>query len=185
MPTTQKIQDNLYRNWVRAVLGLCFLQEGLRDFVDRIVKLQHLKTLQDVRKTLNNPTAQCTQCRLDNIYPAHAGSPCILKNGRHCNCRRRGNKHCPFCSQFYDEVIRLHRYSDPCWETDASKWCTDHWQFAKCFLTTTSKLGDKNAVDTDVAGLLSIIINAKFFQKEISSAINAPYDDFSQVSIFL
>jgi hypothetical protein len=81
----------------------------------------------------------------------------------------------------YDEIIQQHRYASPNWETEATLWSTDHWQFAKCFLTTTSKNGDNSALLTDAAGLLSIIINAKFVQNEIACVINAPYDDFCEV----
>ncbi|XP_053402783.1 uncharacterized protein LOC123548891 [Mercenaria mercenaria] len=87
---------------------------------------------------------------------------------------------CQVCGRLYDEIIKLHRYNDPNWETDSAKWCTDHWQFAKCFMTTTSKTSNNSASETDATGLLGVIINGIFFQSYIQCLINPPYDTFSQ-----
>ncbi|XP_045168837.2 uncharacterized protein LOC123531708 [Mercenaria mercenaria] len=177
MPNTDKIKSKPYRNWVRGALGLFHLQKGLYPFTDRIVKAEHARIVQHL--------PPCTYCAIENILPAHAtsGKGCIQKNKGKCNCRKRTNRNCPTCSKIYDDIVQQHRFKEPHWVTDCSTWYNDHWQFAKCFLTTTTKRSNNTAADTDASGLLSIIINGEFFQSELHYSID-PYngtDIFSQV----
>ncbi|XP_053395666.1 uncharacterized protein LOC123531105 [Mercenaria mercenaria] len=89
-------------------------------------------------------------------------------------------KHC----QMYEKIASNHNFQTPSLISNCHAWYTDHWQFAKCFMTTTTKESNKNktASDTDASGLLSIIINAKFFQLEVQSPFNprTGTDIFSQ-----
>ncbi|XP_053390924.1 uncharacterized protein LOC128553773 [Mercenaria mercenaria] len=177
MTNTDKIKNKPYRNWVRGALGLFYLHKGLYRFTDRVVKAEHARIIQHL--------TPCTGCAIENILPVHAasGKGCIQKNKGKCNCRKRTNRNCPTCSQIYDDIVHQHRFKEPHWVTDCSTWYSDHWQFAKCFLTTTIKGSNNTAADTDVSGLLSIIINGEFFQSELHCSID-PYtgtDIFSQV----
>ncbi|XP_053374717.1 uncharacterized protein LOC128547065 isoform X2 [Mercenaria mercenaria] len=99
-----------------------------------------------------------------------------------CNCSKKKNiRNCGTCSKIYDKIISEHRFGDPNWITDASAWGNDHWQIAKCFMTTANIRSNNTAAETDAAGLLSIIINGLFFQSEINCGIDPPNDYFSQV----
>ncbi|XP_053373689.1 uncharacterized protein LOC128546662 [Mercenaria mercenaria] len=174
MTNTDKIKVKPYRNWVRGALGLFYLQKGLYPFTDSAVKAEHSKIVQKL--------LPCTGCAIENILPAHAkGKVCIQKNKAKCNCRKGTNRSCATCSKIYDDIVLLHRFREPHWVTDCSTWYTDHWQFAKCFLTTTSKGSSNTAAETDASGLLSIIINGEFFQSNIQCNIDPPNDIFSQV----
>ncbi|XP_053401245.1 uncharacterized protein LOC123549520 [Mercenaria mercenaria] len=179
MSSPRKIQSDQYRNWVRGALGLFYLQQGLQDFTNNVSQNHQAMILQALSQQTGNPHIHCNQCSIRTILPVHtSGKKCIQKNIAKCNCRKKSNKYCQVCSYIYDEIIRQHRYNDPYWDVDSCQWCSDHWQIAKCFLTTSSMGTNNSAQDTDAAGLLSIIINNRFFQTEIHCQINAPYDDF-------
>ncbi|XP_053373637.1 uncharacterized protein LOC123554110 [Mercenaria mercenaria] len=174
MSNPNKIKSKPYRNWVRGTLGLFYLQEGLCPFTDRVVKAEHARIVQNL--------TPCTNCVIEDILPAHAsGNFCIQKNKARCNCRKRTNRNCPTCSKIYDQIVQQHRFKEPHWVTDCSTWYSDHWQFAKCFLTTSTKGSNNNAAETDASGLLSIIINGEFFQSELQCIIDPQNDIFSQV----
>ncbi|XP_045169095.2 uncharacterized protein LOC123531869 [Mercenaria mercenaria] len=174
MSNHSKIKSKPYRNWVRGALGLFYLQKGLYPFTDRVTKAEHANIVQNL--------TPCTNCAIEDILPAHAsGNVCLQTNKGRCNCRKRKNRNCATCSKIYDDIVLQHRFRDPYWVTDCSTWYNDHWQFAKCFLTTTSKGSNTTAAETDASGLLSIIINGEFFQSEIQCNIDPPNDSFSKV----
>ncbi|XP_053385786.1 uncharacterized protein LOC123539421 [Mercenaria mercenaria] len=175
MATAQTIcyRSDSYRNWVRGSVGLGYLQEGLQVFAETIVQTEHRNILQRIGK--------CGKCSIESIMPAHAKQGhCIQKNRRRCNCTKKGNIYCAVCSKTYDEIIIQHRFIDPNWEIDSAGLFSDHWQFAKCFMTTTKKESNNTAAETDAACLLSIIINGNFFQAELDTIIDGENDIFSQ-----
>ncbi|XP_053374154.1 uncharacterized protein LOC123532488 [Mercenaria mercenaria] len=175
MSSPSKIKSKPYRNWVRGALGLFYLQEGLYPFTDRVVKAEQARIVQNL--------PPCTNCAIENILPDHASrKDCFQRNKTKCNCRKKKtNKNCATCSKIYDEIVLKHRFREPHWVTDCSTWYNNHWQFAKCFLTTSTKGSNNTAAETDASGLLSIIINGEFFQSELQCIIDPPHDIFSQV----
>ncbi|XP_053390851.1 uncharacterized protein LOC128553701 [Mercenaria mercenaria] len=178
MSAKDKITHKPYRNWVRGALGLYFLQEGLHPFTNDIVRAEHAQILKNLTK--------CKSCDIEKIVPAHAGGKCIQKNNMKCNCKKKkATKQCATCGTIYDEIVNRHRFKDPNWTTDCSTWYKDHWQFAKCFLTTTAKESNKTAGATDASGLLSIIINGMFFESKLQCRIDPinHTDIFSQARI--
>jgi hypothetical protein len=56
--------------------------------------------------------------------------------------------------------VYAHAENNPIWQnTDPSKWFSDHWELAKCYLGTTGYQNRCSAFETDVTGLLTIVIN--------------------------
>ncbi|XP_053406755.1 antiviral innate immune response receptor RIG-I-like [Mercenaria mercenaria] len=173
-----------YKNWVRAAKSLEYLQQGLAPFV--------LKEVTDKINTflqgLHAPQGQinCTICTDANLLPDHPGGQCISKDQKQCYCSKQKKKRrpCPngVCSKLYHFIVQEHRLHEPLWKnTDISKWCSDIWYVAKCFMTT--KCPANSAQSTDAAGLLSIIINASFFQQKLTCKIdptNPVNDIFTQ-----
>jgi hypothetical protein len=115
------------------------------------------------------------------LLPEHKTRQCIQKSRSKCFCSTWQNRRkCPyqFCSRFYDKIVFAHSEANPSWQnTDPSRWYSDHWELAKCFLGTTGYLTTHSALETDVTGLLSIAINDLFVVNVIDNL-----DNFKQVS---
>ncbi|XP_045196439.2 uncharacterized protein LOC123551515 [Mercenaria mercenaria] len=178
MTHQQRLENPLYTNWVRGALGLGYLKEGLCDFVDTKTKEQHQELIANVNRSqpsFSQFTRVCDHCTLDNLLPDHAslGKKCIQMIKSKCFCNsRQGRRKCPngICSRMYDLIVDGHFYRDPLWKnTNPELWCTDHWSIAKCFLTNPSQT--TLAKDTDASGLLGIITNNLFLQKELATTI--------------
>lgn len=69
---------------------------------------------------------------------------------------------------FTDCIEQEHRFHGPSWKnTDASGWCVDSWQIAKCFMPPDGYLNVHIPQETDFNGLISIILNCKRFDKHL------------------
>ncbi|XP_060554206.1 uncharacterized protein LOC132715231 [Ruditapes philippinarum] len=157
------LEDPLYKNWVRSALSLKYLKEGIYGFVDQFSKQHHSNLLQSYIKGTGSPATSCTECTSENLMPDHPRHQCIQKFRSKCFCNNPvGRRKCPnnFCSRLYDLIVIAHDERNPLWiNTDPGKWYMDHWEIAKCYLSTTGYSEQGTAGDTDVAGLLSIIVN--------------------------
>ncbi|XP_045169476.2 uncharacterized protein LOC123532177 [Mercenaria mercenaria] len=163
MSDRAELRNPLYRNWIRAALGLKYLQQGLAGFVSNLSDQRHQSHLYSYLKVTGSPAHPCTECTADNLLPEHPRKTCIQKYRSKCFCNSPvGRRSCPnnFCSRFYDLIVLDHDERNPVWtNTDPSYWYKDHWSFARCFLATAGYSYKQSAADTDAAGLLSILIN--------------------------
>jgi hypothetical protein len=157
------LEDPLYKDWVRSALSLKYLKEGIYGFVDQFAKQHHSNLLQSYIKDTGSPATSCTECTSENLMPDHPRHQCIQRFRSKCFCNNPvGRRKCPnkFCSRLYDLIVFTHDEGNPLWiNTDPRKWYSDHWEIAKCYLSTTGYSEQGTAADTDAAGLLSIIIN--------------------------
>ncbi|XP_053395355.1 uncharacterized protein LOC123523947 [Mercenaria mercenaria] len=156
-----QLENPRYRDWVRAALGLKYLKQGLEGFVTICIQDQHTTFISG--KELGSSGVQCTQCTRDNLLPDHPRNNCIQRFRNRCFCNNpTGRRKCPnnVCSRFYDLIVLDHDERSPFWpNTDPSKWYCDIWELAKCFLGTHCQDDVKSAAETDLTGLLTIIIN--------------------------
>jgi hypothetical protein len=172
-----------YKNWVRAAKGLEYLQQGLAPFVSTEIT----ENVTNFFKSLPLASGQvnCNQCTKANLLADHPVGKCNSKYMNKCYCNIQKNKRrlCPngICSKLYHFIVQEHRSNDPLWlNSDIARWCSDVWFVAKCFMT--SSCGTANsAQSTDAAGLLSIVVNAKFFQQKLTCKIDHGKDNFSKV----
>jgi hypothetical protein len=61
-----------------------------------------------------------------------------------------------------EEILKSHGSTPPAptWaNTDIQKWCTEPWEFAKCFIIAPGYSDKTKAVDIDISDLLHIFIN--------------------------
>jgi hypothetical protein len=157
------LEDPLYKDWVRSALSLKYLKEGIYGFVDQFAKQHHSNLLLSYIKGTGSPATSCTECTSENLMPDHPRHQCIQKFRSKCFCNNPvGRRKCPnnFCSRLYDLIVIAHDERNPLWiNTDPRKWYNDHWEIAKCYLSTIGYSEQGAAADTDAAGLLSIIVN--------------------------
>ncbi|XP_053373350.1 uncharacterized protein LOC128546572 [Mercenaria mercenaria] len=176
MSDRAELRNPLYRNWVRASLGLKYLQQGLAGFVSNLSDQRHQSHLYSYRKVTGSPAPSCTDCTADNLLPEHPRKTCIQKYRSKCFCNSpAGRRSCPnnFCSRFYDLIVLDHDERNPVWtNTNPSCWYRNHWSFARCFLATAGYSDKQLAADTDAAGLLSILINNVEFRASLDSVCN-------------
>jgi hypothetical protein len=191
---SEELDSDLFANWVRGSKGLEYLQEGLQEFVGEKVLQCRYYTLQKIILTLpSGSPQQCNQCTENNLLPEHFNTTkacnrrtCHQKSSNNCfGSRPVGRRKCPngICSKFYDGIIDEHVFHDPLWKnTDPSMWCSDPngWSYAKCF--QVAKGPGTSAKDTDVAGLLSIIINNKTMQHFVTEINPHTKSSFHTVS---
>lgn len=185
MTHQQRLENPLYKNWIRGALGLGYVHEGLYGFVNKHSQKLQKELLAEVLS--KGQINDCTLCTLNNLLPEHAstGRICIQKTKSKCLCSSKsGRRICPnsICSRMYDLIVDQHVYSDPFWKnTDPRHWCSDHWSIARCFHTSTNY--SSSAKGTDTSGLLAIIISNLYIQQELSASISlANTDPFSRVS---
>ncbi|XP_045169468.2 uncharacterized protein LOC123532160 isoform X2 [Mercenaria mercenaria] len=173
MSDRAELRNPLYRNWVRATLGLKYLQQGLAGFVSNLSDQRHQSHLYSYRKVTGSPAHSCTECTADNLLPEHPRKTCIQRYRCKCFCNSpAGRRSCPnnFCSRFYDLIVLDHDERNPVWtNTDPSCWYSEHWSFARCFLATAGYSDKRSAEDTDAAGLLSILINNIEFRSSLDN----------------
>jgi hypothetical protein len=176
------IKEKKERNWVRVAYGFKFLKNGLASFIDQQIHQQHNDLKQSLENDSSNPAKSCTSCSSENLLPNHQTRQCIQKIRTKCFCSTWHNRRkCPnqFCSRFYDKIVFAHAEANPSWQnTDPTRWYSDHWELAKCFLGTTGYLETHSASETDVTGLLSIAINDLFVVNKIDNLGN-----FKQVTV--
>ncbi|WAR30145.1 HELZ-like protein [Mya arenaria] len=164
---SKKFEDNeQFRNWIKGVLGIDCLHDGLVEFVDKETERQWGINVQTIQNRCKLKSFDCKECTIVNLLPDHAGGSCLNKNPDECNCskRRKKNKRkCPLngaCGIFYDMVIGEHVKKQPKWDnTKVENWRNNHWEYAKCFIPGHGHIDDDTSANTDTAALLSICLN--------------------------
>lgn len=179
MSHRDQLKNPLYRNWVRGSLALKYLKQGLVDHVDQSIKTQHSQFIRN-RKVSGATSIKCGVCTLDNVLPEHSGERCKQTKRSRCFCSgTTGRRKCPVshCSLFMDMVIEEHWLKDPFWNnSDPTKWLSEYWQYAKCFLSTLVRNSANSAQNADASDLLSIAINNTSIRNNLKNI-----DDFIKV----
>jgi hypothetical protein len=88
---------------------------------------------------------------------------------------KKPNQKCPnnICHNVKDALHKHHRYQGPSWQvTDATKWCSDAFQIAKCYLPPKGYDNKSSFAEIDFNGTLGIIINNTRFQNQMTAHIN-------------
>ncbi|XP_053405502.1 uncharacterized protein LOC128558973 [Mercenaria mercenaria] len=169
------LENEKYRQWVKAGLGLGYLKEGLAPFCDDVAKQQHKDILDNIKQTKHLHTVTCGLCALRTLKPDHVKigkNQCPLDQVN-CNCcYTNGKNACPnnVCGAIYDNIITNHASTPPApyWKnTQTQQWTGDPWSIAKCFINAPGYDQKTSAADIDCTGLLHVIINNKYFHNHI------------------
>ena len=161
MDYNKQLENPEFRNWVKSALALKFTQQGITGFIQKTTKSIHTNVLKGLGKKGN-----CGVCSTPNILRCPTYGLCKVKHGT-CsfhNCPSLQPRQCPnnICDDIRQEIVKRQRYpSSVQWtNTDATKWSSEYWEFAKCYLPYGSA-GVKNETEADLSGLLTLIINCK------------------------
>jgi hypothetical protein len=189
-----KLSEKKYNNWVKAQLAVLFTKDGLEPFVCHEVQEFRLKCLD--RICYNNGLMSgtlCSNCCTENVIKCPTNRICNVGRGRcsyHRNAATRYNPAgCPnkICHNFTTEIQNVHRYYGPSYKnTDATQWCSNSWEIAKCFMPPDGYKDVVCAQETDFNGIISVIINYKDLQLKVHENLGNKNNIFEQVNnIFL
>ncbi|XP_060592662.1 uncharacterized protein LOC132747328 [Ruditapes philippinarum] len=110
---------------------------------------------------------------------------CIVGKGQ-CSFHRNSNyilAGCPnrICHNFKSGIQKAHRYSGPSYKnTDATQWCSNSWEVAKCFMPTDGYKDKASAAETDFNGIISVILNYKDFKGKVYENLNNKMNIFEE-----
>ncbi|XP_060597032.1 uncharacterized protein LOC132750951 [Ruditapes philippinarum] len=171
MASYKNLRNPLFRNWVRGVYALRYLQYGLSEFIDDTAKKHHNNLLGKLSKGQVIANTGCNNCSTVNLLPDHPTRHCIQRNRQKCLCKdSHGRRKCPSncCSRLYDHIILDHEERNPIWEnSDLQSWCSDYFEVAKLYLGMQGHIDVHTCAQIDVSGLLTIAINNIFFKDYI------------------
>ncbi|XP_053383440.1 uncharacterized protein LOC123540065 [Mercenaria mercenaria] len=175
-----KLSGTKFKNWIKAGLGVLLTKEGIEPFVyDEIEQFQQ-KCLSDICNNNGLPAGTtCSSCCTENVIVCPTNRICNARRGN-CNFHRNSATQylpsgCPnkICHNFKNEIQRSHRYYGPSYKnTDATQWCSNPWEVAKCFMPPDGYKDATKSADTDFNGIISVILNYGAFQSKISNKNN-------------
>ncbi|XP_053382095.1 uncharacterized protein LOC123540074 isoform X2 [Mercenaria mercenaria] len=183
---SSKLSGSKFKNWIKAGLGVLYTKEGIEPFVyDEIVQFQQ-KCLSDICNDKGLPAGTtCSSCCTENVIVCPTDRICNVGRGK-CKFHRNSATQylpsgCPnrICHNFKNEIQNAHRFCGPSYKnTDATQWCSNTWEVAKCFMPPDRYKDVINASETNFNGIVSVIINYKAFQSKV-------HDDLSRrINIF-
>ncbi|XP_053382054.1 uncharacterized protein LOC123544517 isoform X1 [Mercenaria mercenaria] len=175
-----KLSGAKFKNWIKAGLGVLFTKEGIEPFVYDEIKQFQQKCLSDICNKNGLPAGTtCSSCCTENVVVCPTNRICNARRGI-CNFHRNSATQylpsgCPnkICHNFKNEIKHAHRYYGPSYKnTDATQWCSNPWEVAKCFMPPDGYKDATKSEETDFNGTISVILNYGAFQSKI-------YDDLS------
>ncbi|XP_053382016.1 uncharacterized protein LOC128549404 [Mercenaria mercenaria] len=174
------VSGTKFKNWIKAGLGVLLTKEGIEPFVyDEIEQFQQ-KCLSDICNNNGLPAGTtCSSCCTENVVVCPTNRICNARRGN-CNFHRNSATQylpsgCPnkICHNFKNEIQHAHRYYGPSYKnTDATQWCSNPWEVAKCFMPPDGYKDATKSADTDFNGIISVILNYGAFQSKISNKNN-------------
>ncbi|XP_060603452.1 uncharacterized protein LOC132756402 [Ruditapes philippinarum] len=184
-----KLLEKKYNNWVKAHLAVLFTKEGVEPFVCKEIQQFQLKSLHDIwhLNGLISGTC-CSSCCTENVVHCPTDKICKLMRGKctyHRNVATRySSSGCPnkICHNFKTEIQNAHRYNGPSYKnSDATQWCSNFWEVAKCFMPPDGYKEKASATETDFNGIISVILNHKDFQGKVRENLNNKTNLFEEV----
>lgn len=135
--------------------------------------------------------AQLAKDAFESFYK-HVRQDMFLKHGVSetitCNLCQYPSKLCSLCSKTGLYIWDNHRYqrgviyqegphNGPSWKnTECKNWCTNPWELAKCYMSTTGYKDVQSADTTDFNGIIGALYNCtwmqRYFQDDLSQAGN-------------
>ncbi|XP_060565234.1 uncharacterized protein LOC132724397 [Ruditapes philippinarum] len=183
-----KLLDKKYNNWVKAQLAVLFTKEGIEPFVCHEIKQFQLKCLDDIcyNSGLFSGTL-CSRCCTENVIKCPTNRICNVGRGRCSYHRNAATRYTPagcpnkICHNFTTEIQNVHRYNGPSYKnTDATQWCSNFWEVAKCFMPPDGYKDKASAAETDFNGIISVILNYKHFQGKLHDNLNNKTNMFEE-----
>ncbi|KAH3824868.1 hypothetical protein DPMN_126722 [Dreissena polymorpha] len=150
-------------NWFKVCLALNCTKEGLTNFIE--------KELQRVHAAVGG---SCGNCSIENLMSCP--TPGLCNNRKRNNCRFHQTKvfqQCQICDQVKQKIISFHRFYNPSWRnTKAERWATEPWEIGKCYLPPDGYKGVSVVQESDLNGILSLMLNCTHFETCLSASLS-------------
>ena len=184
------ISKSKFKNWIKAALAVLITKQEIEPVVYDEIEHFQKKCLQDIAIFNGLPIARtCSSCCTENVIACPTNGICKVKRGRCKYHRNNATKYrpscCPdnICHNLKSEIEKAHRYHGPSFKnTDATKWCSNPWEIAKCFMPPDGYKNVGSAGETDFNGIISVIINYKEFEAKVTDNLSKPGNNFEQVT---
>ncbi|XP_045213053.2 uncharacterized protein LOC123563941 [Mercenaria mercenaria] len=171
-----KLTDTHFQNWLKSMLAVNITRDGIEDQVKNVIGKFHEDVLNEIfeQEQIENSDF-CSSCSIENILPCQTKFMCSVKSGAckfHCAADKK-YKPCPknVCHKFRDKIRQFHRHKFPSWSnTCPHRWCTDSWEIAKCCMPPSAYSKVMSSNETDLNGLLSVLMNHSRFENEVDEA---------------
>ncbi|WAR30134.1 hypothetical protein MAR_003702 [Mya arenaria] len=134
-----------FKSWVKACIGLRYMQDGCEKCVEDEIKYQHATIVAKVESRTRTPGYKydCSACTIDNLRPIHRKENCPYTKKK-CICARECSptrRHCPqysACSRFHDYVWDEYQEGScpTFFNSNVEQWSSNFWEFGKCFIQT-------------------------------------------------
>ncbi|XP_053388816.1 uncharacterized protein CXorf38 homolog [Mercenaria mercenaria] len=185
---SSKLSGSKSKNWIKAGLAVLFTKEGIEPFVYDEIKQFQQKCLKDISNNNGIPAGStCFSCCTENVIVCPTNKICNGGRGKCKFHRNAATQYLPFgcpnkiCNNFKNEIQNAHRFHCPSFKnTDATQWCTNPWEVAKCFMPPDGYKDVTSAAETDFNGIISVIINYKAFQSKVQDDLSKTCSIFAQ-----
>ena len=177
MANSKQLNDPLYQNWIKAGLALKLGKDIISDFLGKSIEQLTLDALGG--KTIKF----CHSCTLLNILPCPTNGYCHITSNKNCkkhdiNDVIKTHRPCPsgVCHRIFNSIKeQFASAKGPLWsQSDPTLWCSNVWEIAKLFMPVGYQ--DKHDIEEyDFSGLMNIIINCKFIQKQLSRPFDVKF----------
>ena len=181
--------NSKHTNWLQASLAVSITKEGIEPFVYNEIKEFQQKCLSDICYTNWIPSGTiCTNCCTENVVKCPTNRICNVGRGTCRYHRGVAKQYLPtgctnkICHNLKNEIQNAHRFHGPSYKnTDATQWCTNAWEVAKCFMPPDGYKDVTTPAETDFNGIISVIINHNDFQSKISDNLSRSGNLFEMV----
>ncbi|XP_060588076.1 uncharacterized protein LOC132743564 [Ruditapes philippinarum] len=182
------VQTSKFFNWIKAALAVLYTKEEVEPVVVSEIKDFQQNSLNTISSSNSLPAGStCSNCCTENLIVCLTNRLCNAKRGK-CsyhknNATQYRQSGCPnkICHNLKFEIQKAHRYHGPSYKnTDATKWCSNVWEIAKCYLPPDGYKDVSNAAETDFNGIISVIINHKGFEAKIQDDLSKKNNIFEK-----
>ncbi|XP_052770115.1 uncharacterized protein LOC128209898 [Mya arenaria] len=182
------IKENDNKNWLKGSIALIITKEGLQDLVDGDCRSIQQGIHASVLQARNlSPGTTCCKCLTENLFQCPTRGLCShFRNCKLHDTPVKMYRPCPshICDDFRNEICLLKIFGEPSWKNShADRWCSNHWEIAKCFMPPDGYKDVSSFVETDFNGIISILINCKAFQQRLSFKVDTVPNILTQARV--
>ncbi|XP_045195955.2 uncharacterized protein LOC123551244 [Mercenaria mercenaria] len=165
-----RIAEGNFQNWLKAYLVISFVKDDIKTCVSEKISLWFEKLLKEISISKGKEKEICTECKTQNVLHCSTKHVCVMDKTMQCqfhNSAEKKYKPCPkgICKRIKDNIKAFHASKIPSWtNTRAERWCQNPWEIAKCFMPPNAYLNADSVDETDLNGILSVVINHKEFR---------------------
>ncbi|XP_060607621.1 uncharacterized protein LOC132759790 [Ruditapes philippinarum] len=182
------LSNSKFFNWIKAALAVFYTKEEIEPVVIDEVKYFQQNCLHTISSSNSLPAGStCSKCCTENLIVCPTNRICNVNRGKcyyHKNVATQFRPSgCPnkICHNLKSEIEKAHRYHGPSYKnTDATKWCSNAWEIAKCYLPPDGYKDVSNASETNFNGIISVIINHKGFEAKIKDDLSKKNNIFDK-----